>query len=96
MLPGADLQVVNIFKEFVLHSVMKDIKVAVKEAVVQWRHNLYRDSIILANSNPNCTFWVKSFPLIGPGSMEPRRRWAELVRMARVRMRAWSPRRGGR
>ena len=69
MLPGADLLVVNIFKELVLHSVMKDIKMAVKEAVVQWRHNLYRDSIILANSEPNCIFWVKGFPLIGPGSI---------------------------
>ncbi|XP_073321407.1 protein Niban 2b [Pagrus major] len=42
----------NIFEEVVLHSVMKDIMMAVKEAAVQRRHNLYRDSIVLSNSDP--------------------------------------------
>lgn len=43
----------NIFEEVVLHTVMKDIMMAVKEAAVQRRHNLYRDSIVLTNSDPN-------------------------------------------
>ncbi|CAL8345941.1 unnamed protein product, partial [Lota lota] len=43
----------NIFEEVVLHSVMKDIMTAVKEAAVQRRHNLYRDSIVLTSSDPN-------------------------------------------
>uniref|UniRef100_A0AAQ5YSS8 PH domain-containing protein n=1 Tax=Amphiprion ocellaris TaxID=80972 RepID=A0AAQ5YSS8_AMPOC len=43
----------NIFEEVVLHSVMKDIMLAVKEAAVQRKHNLYRDSICLSNSDPN-------------------------------------------
>ncbi|CAN9512745.1 unnamed protein product [Ophioblennius macclurei] len=43
----------SIFEEVVLHSVMKDIMMAVKEAAVQRRHNLYRDSIVLGNSDPN-------------------------------------------
>ncbi|XP_070689855.1 protein Niban 2b [Pempheris klunzingeri] len=43
----------NIFEEVVLQSVMKDIMMAVKEAAVQRRHNLYRDSIVLSNSDPS-------------------------------------------
>lgn len=43
----------NIFEEVVLNSVMKDIMMAVKEAAVQRRHNLYRDSIVLSNSDPS-------------------------------------------
>ncbi|KAM4578217.1 protein Niban 2b [Fundulus diaphanus] len=43
----------NIYEEVVLHSVMKDIMMAVKEAAVQRRHNLYRDSIVLSNSDPS-------------------------------------------
>uniref|UniRef100_A0A8C1HAR7 Niban apoptosis regulator 2a n=1 Tax=Cyprinus carpio carpio TaxID=630221 RepID=A0A8C1HAR7_CYPCA len=43
----------NIFEEVVLQSVSKDIMMAVKEAVVQRRHNLYRDSMVLTNSDPN-------------------------------------------
>ncbi|XP_074493222.1 protein Niban 2b isoform X3 [Sebastes fasciatus] len=43
----------NIFEEVVLHSVMKDIMMAVKEAAVQRRHNLYRDSMVLGNSDPS-------------------------------------------
>ncbi|XP_034064245.1 protein Niban 2b [Gymnodraco acuticeps] len=43
----------NIFEEVVLHSVMKNIMMAVKEVAVQRRHNLYRDSIVLGNSDPS-------------------------------------------
>ncbi|KAG7490708.1 hypothetical protein JOB18_040737 [Solea senegalensis] len=43
----------NIFEEVVLHSAMKDIMMAVKEAAVQRRHNLYRDSIVLSCSDPS-------------------------------------------
>ncbi|XP_062411062.1 protein Niban 2a [Sardina pilchardus] len=43
----------NVFEEVVLQSVTKDIMMAVKEAAVQRRHNLYRDSIIMTNSDPN-------------------------------------------
>ncbi|CAN9504763.1 unnamed protein product [Ophioblennius macclurei] len=47
------LLVDNMFEEVVLQSVTKDIMMAVKEAAVQRRHNLYRDSIIMTNSDPN-------------------------------------------
>ncbi|KAK9532847.1 hypothetical protein VZT92_010212 [Zoarces viviparus] len=47
------LLVENMFEEVVLQCVSKDIMMAVKEAAVQRRHNLYRDSIILTNSDPN-------------------------------------------
>ncbi|XP_040915721.1 protein Niban 2a [Toxotes jaculatrix] len=47
------LLVENMFEEVVLQSVTKDIMMAVKEAAVQRKHNLYRDSIILSNSDPN-------------------------------------------
>ncbi|KAI4902649.1 hypothetical protein NFI96_028710 [Prochilodus magdalenae] len=43
----------NVFEEVVLQSVTKDIMMAVKEAAVQRKHNLYRDSIVLTNSDPN-------------------------------------------
>ncbi|XP_051536399.1 protein Niban 2-like [Myxocyprinus asiaticus] len=43
----------SIFEEVVLQSVTKDILMAVKEAAVQRRHNLYRDSMALTNSDPN-------------------------------------------
>lgn len=43
----------NIFEEVVLQSVSKDIMMAVKEAAVQRRHNLYRDSMVLNNSDLN-------------------------------------------
>ncbi|XP_029960798.1 niban-like protein 1 [Salarias fasciatus] len=43
----------SIFEEVVLHSVMKDIMMAVKEAAIQRKHNLYRDSIVLGNSDPS-------------------------------------------
>ncbi|XP_038827024.1 protein Niban 2-like [Salvelinus namaycush] len=43
----------NVFEEVVLQSVTKDIMMAVKEAAVHKKHNLYRDSMILTNSDPN-------------------------------------------
>ncbi|XP_038637721.1 protein Niban 2a [Scyliorhinus canicula] len=43
----------NIFEEVVLQSVSKDIMLAVKEAAVQRKHNLFRDSIVMSNSDPN-------------------------------------------
>ncbi|TSK72072.1 Niban-like protein 1 [Bagarius yarrelli] len=43
----------NTFEEVVLQSVTKDIMMAVKDAANQRRHNLYRDSMVLANSDPN-------------------------------------------
>ncbi|XP_061867497.1 protein Niban 2 [Colius striatus] len=43
----------NTYEEVVLQSVMKDIMQAVKEAAVQRKHNLYRDSVVLHNSDPN-------------------------------------------
>uniref|UniRef100_A0A4W6FFP1 Niban apoptosis regulator 2a n=1 Tax=Lates calcarifer TaxID=8187 RepID=A0A4W6FFP1_LATCA len=46
------LLVENMYEEVVLQSVTKDIMMAVKEAAVQRRHNLYRDSIILTNKGP--------------------------------------------
>ncbi|XP_045893079.1 protein Niban 2a [Micropterus dolomieu] len=47
------LLVENMFEEVVLQSVSKDIIMAVKEAAVQRKHNLYRDSMVLNNSDPN-------------------------------------------
>ncbi|XP_034751634.1 protein Niban 2a [Etheostoma cragini] len=47
------LLVENMFEEVVLQSVSRDIMMAVKEAALQRRHNLYRDSMILTNSDPN-------------------------------------------
>ncbi|KAM9438273.1 protein Niban 2-like isoform 4-T4 [Salvelinus alpinus] len=66
----------NMFEEVVLQSVTKDIKMAVKEAAVQKRHNLYRDSMILTNSDPNLHLlgespsvdWAAQF---GGGDEEP-------------------------
>ncbi|KAL1275221.1 hypothetical protein QQF64_028035 [Cirrhinus molitorella] len=53
----------NIFEEVVLHTVMKDIMMAVKEAAVQRRHNLYRDSIVLTNSDPNLLLLGENPPI---------------------------------
>ncbi|XP_051954781.1 protein Niban 2b [Xyrauchen texanus] len=53
----------NIFEEVVLHTVLKDIMMAVKEAAVQRRHNLYRDSIILNNSDPNLLLLGENPPI---------------------------------
>ncbi|KAG8447843.1 hypothetical protein GDO86_015085 [Hymenochirus boettgeri] len=51
----------NIYEEVVLQSVMRDIKQAVKDAATQRKHNLYRDSIVMHNSDPN-------LHLLGEGS----------------------------
>ncbi|XP_064210526.1 protein Niban 2b isoform X1 [Anguilla rostrata] len=53
----------NVFEEVVLQSVMKDIMMAVKEAAVQRRHNLYRDSIVLTNSDPNLHLLGEKSPI---------------------------------
>ncbi|XP_063050906.1 protein Niban 2b [Engraulis encrasicolus] len=53
----------NIFEEVVLHTVMKDIMMAVKEVAVQRRHNLYRDSIVLTNSDPNLHLLSDNAPI---------------------------------
>uniref|UniRef100_A0AAR2KA64 PH domain-containing protein n=1 Tax=Pygocentrus nattereri TaxID=42514 RepID=A0AAR2KA64_PYGNA len=53
----------NIFEEVVLQTVMKDIMMAVKEAAVQRRHNLYRDSIVLTNSDPNLHLLEENPPI---------------------------------
>ncbi|KAF3702280.1 Niban-like protein 1 Protein FAM129B [Channa argus] len=57
------LLVENIFEEVVLQSVTKDIMMAVKEAAVQRRHNLYRDSMILSNSDPNLNLLGETSPV---------------------------------
>ncbi|KAM8934244.1 protein Niban 2-like [Pelodytes ibericus] len=43
----------NVYEEVVLQTVMRDIVQAVKEAAIQRKHNLYRDSMVLHNSDPN-------------------------------------------
>ncbi|XP_069799273.1 protein Niban 2 [Dendropsophus ebraccatus] len=43
----------NIYEEVVLQTVMRDIIQAVKDAATQRKHNLYRDSIVMHNSDPN-------------------------------------------
>ncbi|XP_076854350.1 protein Niban 2b [Brachyhypopomus gauderio] len=53
----------NIFEEVVLQTVMKDIMLAVKEAAVQRRHNLYRDSIVLTSSDPNLHLLEENPPI---------------------------------
>ncbi|KAM7393219.1 hypothetical protein PAMA_008051 [Pampus argenteus] len=57
------LLVKNMFEEVVLQSVTKDIMMAVKEAAVQRRHNLYRDSIVLTNSDPNLHLLGETSPV---------------------------------
>ncbi|XP_043914573.1 protein Niban 2-like [Protopterus annectens] len=52
----------NVFEEVVLMSVMKDINSAVKEAAVQRRHNLYRDSIVI-NSDPSLQLLGEGVPI---------------------------------
>ncbi|MBN3323853.1 NIBL1 protein, partial [Atractosteus spatula] len=89
----------NIFEEVVLQSVMKDIMQAVKEAAVQRRHNLYRDSIVLTNSDPNLHLLGEGSPINwggdvgdgegsdgGGGGGEPtkRRRIKQVVSMIQV------------
>ncbi|XP_067868750.1 protein Niban 2b [Heterodontus francisci] len=53
----------NIFEEVVLQSVSKDIMLAVKEAAVQRKHNLFRDSIVMSNSDPNLLLLGEGQPI---------------------------------
>ncbi|XP_028918800.1 protein Niban 2 isoform X2 [Ornithorhynchus anatinus] len=77
----------NTYEEVVLQSVMKDITQAVKEAAVQRKHNLYRDSVVLHNSDPNLHLLGEGVPIdwgekCGAAESEPapdRRRRAKQV-----------------
>ncbi|XP_075934269.1 protein Niban 2b [Anarhichas minor] len=84
----------NIFEDVVLHSIMKDIMLAVKEAAVQRRHNLYRDSIVLSSSDPSLHL-LGDNPSIdwagagedtegGGGESQKRRRMKQVVSMIQV------------
>ncbi|KAM7094178.1 protein Niban 2 [Molossus nigricans] len=53
----------NTYEEVVLQTVMKDILQAVKEAAVQRKHNLYRDSVVLHNSDPNLHLLAGDSPI---------------------------------
>uniref|UniRef100_UPI00398E3BBF protein Niban 2-like n=1 Tax=Pristiophorus japonicus TaxID=55135 RepID=UPI00398E3BBF len=53
----------NIFEEVVLQSVSKDIMLAVKEAAVQRKHNLFRDSIVMSGSDPNLLLLGEDQPI---------------------------------
>uniref|UniRef100_A0A8I3WY42 Protein Niban 2 n=1 Tax=Callithrix jacchus TaxID=9483 RepID=A0A8I3WY42_CALJA len=53
----------NTYEEVVLQTVMKDILQAVKEAAVQRKHNLYRDSIVMHNSDPNLHLLAEGAPI---------------------------------
>ncbi|XP_075761927.1 protein Niban 2 [Pelodiscus sinensis] len=53
----------NTYEEVVLQSVMKDIMQAVKEAAVQRKHNLYRDSMVMHNSDPNLHLLGEGTPI---------------------------------
>ncbi|KAJ6654565.1 hypothetical protein lerEdw1_006718, partial [Lerista edwardsae] len=53
----------NTYEEVILQSVMKDIMMAVKEAAVQRKHNLYRDSIVMHNSDPNLHLLGEGTPI---------------------------------
>lgn len=57
------LLVENTYEEVVLQTVMKDILQAVKEAAVQRKHNLYRDSVVMHNSDPNLHLLAESAPI---------------------------------
>ncbi|KAK2827600.1 hypothetical protein Q7C36_018526 [Tachysurus vachellii] len=77
----------NIFEEVVLQSVTKDIMMAVKEAAIQRRHNLYRDSVILGNSDPNLHLleensidWASHYGG-GGGEVDRRQRRRQVVSM---------------
>ncbi|XP_012576663.1 PREDICTED: niban-like protein 1 [Condylura cristata] len=53
----------NTYEEVVLQTVMKDILQAVKEAAVQRKHNLYRDSVVMHNSDPNLHLLAEGAPI---------------------------------
>lgn len=84
----------NTYEEVVLQTVMKDILQAVKEAAVQRKHNLYRDSMVMHNSDPNLHLLAEGAPIDwgeeyggggggdetdSPGSPEKRRRAKHVV-----------------
>ncbi|XP_060791539.1 protein Niban 2a isoform X2 [Neoarius graeffei] len=82
----------NIFEEVILQSVTKDIMMAVKEAAIQRRHNLYRDSIALGNSDPNLYLleknsidWASQYGGEGGGGGDDRvRRRRQIVSLIQV------------
>ncbi|KAM5184117.1 protein Niban 2 [Callospermophilus lateralis] len=53
----------NTYEEVVLQTVVKDILQAVKEAAVQRKHNLYRDSMVMHNSDPNLHLLAEGAPI---------------------------------
>ncbi|XP_058528505.1 protein Niban 2 [Ochotona princeps] len=53
----------NTYEEVVLQTVLKDILQAVKEAAVQRKHNLYRDSMVMHNSDPNLHLLAEGAPI---------------------------------
>ncbi|XP_012823459.1 niban apoptosis regulator 2 isoform X1 [Xenopus tropicalis] len=53
----------NTYEEVVLQSVMRDIVQAVKDAATQRKHNLYRDSIVMHNSDPNLHLLGEGAPI---------------------------------
>ncbi|XP_075416874.1 protein Niban 2 [Tenrec ecaudatus] len=67
----------NTYEEVVLQTVMKDIMQAVKEAAVQRKHNLFRDSMVMRNSDPNLHLLAEGVPIDwgeeygGGGSPQP-------------------------
>ncbi|XP_056361119.1 protein Niban 2 [Oenanthe melanoleuca] len=75
----------NTYEEVVLQSVMKDIMQAVKEAAVQRKHNLYRDSMVMHNSDPNLHLLGEGLPIDwgeesgGQPEAERRRRARQVV-----------------
>ncbi|KAG9261943.1 niban-like protein 1 [Astyanax mexicanus] len=69
----------NIFEEVVLQTVMKDIMMAVKEAAVQRRHNLYRDSIVLTSSDPNLHLLEENPPIDWAGEYGGEKNQEEVV-----------------
>ncbi|KAJ8339439.1 hypothetical protein SKAU_G00362250 [Synaphobranchus kaupii] len=81
----------NVFEEVVLQSVMKDIAMAVKEAAVQRRHNLFRDSIVLKSSDLNLHLlaekpavdWVGQYggEVAGVDSLKRRRQVVSMIQL---------------
>ncbi|XP_075435529.1 protein Niban 2-like isoform X3 [Ascaphus truei] len=53
----------NTYEEVVLQTVMRDIMQAVKDAATQRKHNLYRDSMVMHNSDPNLHLLGEGTPI---------------------------------
>ncbi|KAM4663184.1 protein Niban 2-like [Discoglossus pictus] len=53
----------NTYEEVVLQTVMRDIVQAVKDAATQRKHNLYRDSMVMNNSDPNLHLLGEGAPI---------------------------------